>query len=337
VEPSALRDRVTRALLDFAWNEWSQMGVLGRGRRLSEWAADPEAHLLFTFQSARSDPRLFDETLDWLATNGHVISAQRLRNMATSPEDERLAEAAIASSLRVPRAKRRTSTGEPEPLFYGLGLSRSPDAAFAEHGFVRPSFEPSRKSRRPELRRPINFAFRLRSVFGVGSRAEVFRFLLTAGGRSLSGRRPLFTTLSIADAAGFAKRNVQDALSALADARAVQVVVRGKEHLYSVDRDAWSQALELEGGPPQYRDWPGALSGFRELHRWLWESDLERMTPYMRGSEARVLADELRTTFTYAGIPVQERRSAAGADYWDVFVDVVDQLLAQLESGLPGS
>lgn len=310
------------------------MGVLGSVTRESPWSADPEAHLLFTFQVARNDPRLFDEALDWLATNGSLVSAQRLRNMAGSDEDKRLAEAVISSTMRVPAPKRLPKPAAPEPLFYELGAPGSPDETFAAFGFLRPPVHATGKSARPDQLRPINFAYRLRSIFGVTSRAEVFRFLLTAGGRSPSGSRPRFTTLSIADAAGFAKRNVQDTLGALADARALELVVRGKEHLYSVDREAWRAALKLDV-VPQYRDWPRAFLGLRELHRWFWQPDLEGMTPYMRASEARLLLRQIQTSFTYAGIPVRERSSAAGAEYWDVFVDVVEQLVNEVQSGFP--
>src|SRR5713226_842712 len=92
------------------------------------------------------------------------------------------------------------------------GGLRKPKAAndsesFAAFGFRRPPATRTRKSRHPEPRRPINFAFLLRNVFGVGSRAEIMRFLLTASGQAPTGR-PLFTTLAVAKAAGFAKRNV---------------------------------------------------------------------------------------------------------------------------------
>src|SRR5687767_10000042 len=162
------------------------MGILADVRRQSPWVADPEAHFLFTLQVGRDDPRLFDETLDWLAANSELVSAQRLRNMAGSPDDARLAEAAIAWVSRqggrsrgfVP--KPQPVPPVPEPLFYGSRKPAREDESFAGFGFLRSPANPSGKSRRPDVRIPVNFAFRLRDVFGVGSRAEVVRFLLTA-------------------------------------------------------------------------------------------------------------------------------------------------------------
>ena len=46
------------------------------------WAVDPEALILFTIGIGRRDPRLFDEMLDWVASNRELLSKQRLRNLA---------------------------------------------------------------------------------------------------------------------------------------------------------------------------------------------------------------------------------------------------------------
>lgn len=336
---SELRNKVTTRLLDFAWDEWAQMGVFASPRRKSPWAADPEAHLVFTLQIARSDPRLFDELLDWFATNAPQISVQRLRNMCIK-EDEALCEAAIDWVARNgDRPRKLPSKPGPmrtptEPLFYGQRNPSRLDESFEAFGFLRPLAERTRKSRHPDPRSPINFAFLLRNVFGVGSRAEIMRFLLTASGHAPRGR-PQFTTLAIADAAGFAKRNVQEALTALVEAGAIDVARRGNEHLYSIDPEAWRRTLRVEGPLPQYRDWPHALLGLRLLHRWLWLSDLDALTSYMIASEARLLWEQIDSCFGHAGIPVRAAGLGEGEDFWEVFVDQVDQVLSRLDSPLP--
>lgn len=336
---SALRKKIDSALLDFAWSEWAQMGVLATPERESPWAADPEAHLVFTLQVARSDPRMFDETLDWLAANFTLISAQRLRNMCASDEDARLVEAAlawVAAHGQRPHAAPPRSTGDrprAEPLFYGRRKPTRTDESFARFGFLRPPAARTRKSRRPDVKLPINFAFRLRDIFGVGSRAEILRFLLTASSHTVSGR-PQFTTLAIADAAGFAKRNVQEALNALVEAGAIETAVRGRLHLHSIRPEAWRDAFGLDG-LPQFRDWTHALLGLRELHRWLWRTELDDLTPYMRASEARLLMGQIESSFRHAGMSLRERGPAEGEEYWPVFADLVEQVLAQLTSELP--
>lgn len=44
---------------------------------------------------------------------------------------------------------------------------------------MKPKSEPSGKSQAPQVLLPINFAFRLRLLLGIGARAEAMRVLLT--------------------------------------------------------------------------------------------------------------------------------------------------------------
>jgi len=66
----------------------------------------------------------------------------------------------------------------------------------------------SGKSQAPRLLLPINFAFRLRKLFGVASRAEIIRFLLTS-------QLPGAQTEVVRRASGYARSNVRDAADAL--------------------------------------------------------------------------------------------------------------------------
>jgi hypothetical protein len=335
---SELRVTVADRLHAFAWNEWAQMGVLADARRESPWATDPEALLLFTFQVSRGDARLFGETLDWLARNASLISIQRFRNHYASDDDEQLGEAAIGwLSREVPahlRPREARRAGNPERLFYDARTPSDPDPAFLEQGFLKPATERSRKSRPPDLTKPINFAFRLRRGFGVGSRAEVMRFLLTATRESRVASRPLFTTLAVADAAGFVKRNVQETLNSLAAAGWIEHVIRGNEHLFGIDADQWRSVAWRSDSPlPVYRDWANVLKALSELHRWLNDSGVDDLSPYMQASEARRLVAKIAPSLGYAGIPTTARPSAEGAGYWKVFVDWVEQVLAALEAG----
>lgn len=102
---SDLRVEVRTRLVDFAWDQWAQMGVSAAPRRTDRWAADPEALLLFTFEIARAAPRIFDEVLDWLALNQRLVSVQRLRNLCRDEADRSLAEASLAWATRTTRKK----------------------------------------------------------------------------------------------------------------------------------------------------------------------------------------------------------------------------------------
>lgn len=331
---SALRDIVTSRLTAFAWDQWAQLGVFAPTSRRDQWAVDPEALLLFTFEVGRSDPRLFDEVLDWLLMNERLVSVQRLRNLCRDEDDRDLVEAALLwvahqhSRSRPARPVRAQRPIEPRPLFYDVARQvREPDEAFLAVGLLKPATEPSRKSRPPDPDAPINFAFRMRHLVGVGSRAEVIRYLLIA---------PITDApaLAIADAAGYAKRNVNDTLTALVASRAVTAYELGNERRYSLDRVLWSQFLRFQqGGWPTYRDWLHLLGAFRQLSRWLQDPALDQLTPYMLASNARTLMEQLEPELGLAGVPPPGAPNQEGEHYWEAFVGRVERSLATLEPG----
>ena len=115
---ATLRAEVTAALLELAWEQWSQLGLSAAPPACrEERATDPEALLLFTLHVGRSDPRLFDEVLDWLALNAPLVSTQRLRNLCTDDTDRALADAALdlGGGRAAAPATRRRQSSTPDP------------------------------------------------------------------------------------------------------------------------------------------------------------------------------------------------------------------------------
>jgi hypothetical protein len=327
VEISSFKESVNSALVEFAWSQWTQMGVLGRTSRSDRWAADPEALLVFSLDAARRDPRLFDELLDWVVRNGRWLSVQRLRNLCRDDDDRRLCEASLAwagrqrSTLRYSTPKKPRRDSEPTPLFPSLTPAMEADEVFLEFGLLRPPLRTSGHSREPDLQAPINFAFRLRHVFGVGSRAEIVRYLLTIEAPSVQAQL-------VAGAAAFAKRNVNETLGSLVDGGVAQSVLRGNEHTYATDRESWSSFLRVDSFP-QHVDWPQILWALRTLKRWLDQAEIEEMSEYMRASEARTLIDRIGSELAFAGIPVPSE-GELGADYWPAFVETTRRALGAL-------
>jgi hypothetical protein len=191
---AALRDEIVADSVALAWDQWSQLGVSGAApARREERAADPEALLLFTLEVGRNDPRLFDEVLDSLRLNEHLMSVHRLRNLCTDATDTALADAALGWSIRSrgqrPPPISAAASVQSEPLFLSLPTPTGElDASFERFGFARAPLSPSGKSQAPRLRDPISFAFRLRRLLGVGVRAEVIRALLTIRARACRTR-----------------------------------------------------------------------------------------------------------------------------------------------------
>jgi hypothetical protein len=331
---STLRAQVQPTLVEFAWGQWAQMGVFASTDRRDVWAQDPEALLVFTLRVARREPRLFDEVLDWLRLNGRLVSGRRLATFCPSGDAERpLVEAAVdwarahGSSVRIAE-RHRTKTDE-EQLFENVHVAKA-DEVFRSHGYLKAATEPSFNSREPDLRAPINLAFKLRQHFGLSSsRAEVVRFLLTSG-------VPDANALAIADAAGYAKRNVNETLAALVAATDVQRYMRGNEGRYSVDHARWAEFLGVATDDlPTYRDWPRPLLALRELDRWFEDPRLADLSDYMHASEARALMERLEPTLTAAGVLVS--RDGAGADYWASFEQDISRLLEKLSPTAPRS
>jgi hypothetical protein len=306
------------------------MGVFGTSRRADRWAGDPEALLLFTLEVARADARLFDEVLDWLALNERLISVQRLRNLYRDDTDRALAEAALAWVAQSGNSRQRgrrsaSESARPVQLFRDVKAdARRADETFRAYGWLKAPTERSGKSQPPNLLAPINLAFRLRQILGIGARAEVARFLLTVNA-------PSVTAQVVTSSAAYAKRNVYEALTAFHGAGVLDAVTVGNEQRYRIDRDRWATLLGLtEADFPSERDWPQLFHALRVLVRWLEEEQHEELSDYMLASDARTVADEMVPELRYAGVrvPLDGR---PGAEYWQDFVDLADAAVAALE------
>lgn len=333
--PSDLADRLRHQFVSFAWDQWSQMGVSGRTERRDRWSIDPEALLAFTLRAARRAPRLFDEVLDWMCLNLDLVSAQRLRNLASEEETERLISAALSwastHSTKITRHRPPPTreVEEPDPLFVhstGAMQVRKPDPVFIRYGFVRPQLEPSHKSRPPVRSAPINFSFRLRDLFGVSARAEVARVLLLHGGES--------RIREIVRAAGYSRQNVYEALNALVSASAVYMRQTGpRDRSYALDQNRWAAFLGVEVDDlPDFVEWPRLLEVLWKLLTWVESLETKEPSDYMRASEARQFVADHEIDLQSLGVSLPDGRRFLGADYWAPFEHLVmDGLMENLQ------
>ncbi len=326
---SDLRTQIEDTLDRFAWGEWAQMGVLATSGPPRPWAQDPEALLLFTFEVARGDPRLFDEVLDWLMTNEQLVNLRRLRSLAVDAEDRSLCEAVIAwlgrqrPKARFAQAKRLESSAATHPLFFQEHFPIAhPDPTFAAHGWSRPAFTGSRRSMPPAIDSPINLSFRLRLLFGLSARAELARLLFTMND-------PGVTTATLARAAGFTKRNVHEALSAFELAGVVSAFKSGYELRYRIDRERWAAFLEVPESI-EYVDWIPILLSLRRSLRWVREIAGDEQSEYLMSSGARDLLERIRPDLETAGIEVPASRRAATAP--DDLVGVLNRVFEFLDA-----
>ncbi len=331
---SELKERTQQAFLEFAWRQWAQMGVSANAVGFDRWAIDPEAMILFTIALARRDPRLFDETLDWIARNRRLLTMQRLRNLSSRfPVDARLVGAMMTSAGEpVPshwlKSQVTGQLSEDVPVFTSdvVGFVGEPDPIFAEYGYIRPRVIRSGKSREPDIKIPANFAFQLRHLFGPGSRSELMRILLTFRDGPLDAAR-------LSDEAGFAKRNVNDTLASLAASRAVKARWSGNERHFVAYRDKWATLLDV--GPsaehiPSFVSWVHLLPASLEIIAWL-DAEAERNdSEYLVSSRARELMEHVSHHLVMAGLDISPERPVHGTAYLPAFADIVESLLAMM-------
>jgi hypothetical protein len=301
---SQLRDDFQKGLVGFLWDEWGQMGVSTDSQRRDDWAMDPEALLLLTFEVARAEPRLFEEVLDWMLVNEKLISVQRLRNLAEDEADRALVEAVLGwlgqNRRRTRLGARSEATGaeeEPQPFFRNFRPPvGEPDPAFLAQGFLKSHSDPSGKSRAPDLNLPIDFAFRLRLLLGIGVRAEVARVLLTTGA-------PWMNVQALAAATTYTKRNVQEAVMSLTAAGFVGSWMVGNENRFEAPRERWTEFLQVDHLPGS-ADWPQLFRAYRQILRWLADPANEGLSEYILSSRVRTLAEEIEPDLLFAGVPV---------------------------------
>lgn len=303
---SATRQDLQSRLASFLWNQWAQMGILATAGRSDRWAADPEALLLLSFEVGREEPRLFEEVLDWLVRNERLISVQRLRNLIRDEADRALVEAVVGwlgQRRRRSRLEARTASAagptEAQPFFRASPLPvGDPDPAFLAQGFLKPKSEPSAKSQTPNVLLPINFAFRLRLLLGIGARAEATRILLTNG-------VPRVNVQVLAASTAYTKRNVQEAVASLSAAGVLFAFEVGNEQRFSIPLDRWAHLLEVDD-LPLHEDWPQLFAAYRKILRWLADPTHEELSDYMLSSEARTLAEEVRPDLQFAGVRIDD-------------------------------
>lgn len=135
----------------------------------------------------------------------------------------------------------------------------------------------------------------------------------------LTIRAPRLSSRVISASAGFAQRNVREALVQLLDAGVLTRVDVADERFYTTDHTAWATVFGMTAPElPFHDDWFPGLRALAAIARWVQRPDLEQLSPYPLASQARSLMDAVEADLRYVGVPPQ-MNTARGADYWDEF------------------
>ncbi len=283
------RQRFEDAVHGLLWRQWTALGVAGAGAKAEDRVVDPEALLLFTLEAARTEPRLFDEVLDWLFVNGAWIDVQRLRNLLSSDRgasvrliltvgkllarQERSAKWTRLASAKAPLPR------EPERLFLppaaiGSAPDRGPDPTFLPAGSARGPIHARGLSVPVPILAPSSLRFRLRAFLGIGIRAEIVLYLFSKGEAHAS---------DVAGAIGYSVPGVQQALREMSQSELVRGRRQGHERRYSLETDRWASFLGI--APTRWVGWPALFRGLAQVLRYFRRSDLADASDYLQASE----------------------------------------------------
>jgi len=196
---------VEEAVIQFCWSVWAELGVSGWGRAHQGWAIDVEPLTIFTASIGERDPRLRHEATDWCVRNWRLVSRVRLRNILRDQTDETLESwGSFAATVNA-----RAGIDWP-------GAMSSRDSQVTGKSVLRPLTEPSMTY------------LRIRSIFGLGARSEILRYLLY----NIDFDR--ISAQMLADGTNYGKRNVSEAAESLAQAGVLRQRVYSNRHVYSL-------------------------------------------------------------------------------------------------------
>lgn len=197
-------------ILDALWSQWHELGVAATvPRRHSDDAIDPEPLVAFTATHGDLDPRLRDESIDWVLRYGSYVSKARLKNV--------LSDWGVSD----------------DPMYreYAATLNAHGGVGWPA-GRAKPlPFRSRARSLLEDLARPALLSLRIRAAFGVGARAELLRAFLS---------RPqiAMTAAELSMETSYRKRNVLNELEPLRFAglvKSFRAVNADRYSLYKVE------------------------------------------------------------------------------------------------------
>ncbi len=328
------RDEFQELLLDFLWRQWSALGVAGHAQPLDQWVIDPEALLLITCTLGRYDPRLFDEVLDWVKTNGTFINILRLKRIMRTEQfsGERVLAAVaglMSSGSEILKWKSLAEAGqhgkESDALFFAkngqpLPLVGKEDPHFARYGYKRGPIRSRDQSQAFRPTEQTNLMLQLRALFGINVRCEIVLYLLTHEAAHPS---------RIARDAYYFGRAVQNTLVDMAHSGVIHLRTAGREKHYWIKLDTWAALLNRTEPFPKWVTWPPLFSALERIWLKLNDPKLLKADSLLQSSEVRHLMIEVRPLIERAGFDkaLSDDRQYIGEAYLPVFLSDIRRLL----------
>jgi hypothetical protein len=155
---------VEEAVLDVLWRQWAVVGAGAAANTLTQSIVDPEALIMASLWFFDQEPRLRDLLASWLVANVSLLSVQRLKNVA---------------ALFPARARSRV------PAVARLAVERGKDSRWKPLVKENVSALLERPGKTLSIGAPLErlpaLMLRLRALLGVGMRADIITYLISAG------------------------------------------------------------------------------------------------------------------------------------------------------------
>lgn len=325
--------QLTEQLLSFLWRQWSSIGVGGHSSASDHWVIDPEALLLFSTTIARHDPRLFDEILDWLQLNGSRINLQRLTRMhqnyssypsptfgdgnilaaigsTLSQQSQHLKWQSLTKLATTKKDNLDSETSTTSPLFIANTNASSAnsvkftadtdwsgfetDSHFASYGFLRSPLRLRGLSTAPKPHQLTNLLFKLRSLFGVNTRAESLAWLLC---------HPKGHPAEIARDTGYFNRSLQITLNEMSDSGHLRSFRTGREKYFSLYPSDWKFLLKGEHTTfPTWINWAPLFSALSQILTLLSSENIDQKSTPAQAIKIRQVIERITPELANAGL-----------------------------------
>ena len=317
------KDAFIVKLYDLIWRKWCELGIAGSSLSMDTKVIDPEALLLFSLGICRYEARLFDEIIDWLCTNGHLVNVQRLQqiqkkyNFTCGPQLSAVAGVLAKQArykLKWSGLSRKYYQEPAEPLFLdkdGTPLpcpkGKDADPEFAAHGLMRGDINLRGLSRSFLPESPACLLLRLRALMGINARCEILCLLASAKEMHPS---------EAARQTGYYQKTIQTTLVEMAQSGAVLVRKSKKEKFYRLKPGVIDSLVKPNGRIPVWINWASLLKAFEIIRLKLQELSKISLDPLLLTSELNKTIDCVRERCVDADI--EKIRGAHNAQEKDV-------------------
>ena len=303
------KDQFQEQIFEFLWRQWSTLGIAGVTKSKDNRIIDPEVLLLFSLSLCRYEPRLFDEIIDWLFSNGQLINIQRLQQMQLKydfhcgPQLSAIAELLSKKSsyrLKWSGLAKKYYQEPTEPLFFDKTDNALPCPAdkvanpeFLTHGLRRGQISLRGYSQGFDPQNSSCLLLRLRAFLGIHARAEILCLLA-----SVQETHPS----EAARLTGYYQKTIQTTLVEMAQSGIILIRTSKKEKFYRLKANTLDALLKPAGISPQWLNWPPLLKAFETIWQKLDELSKQELDSLLLYSELKKLMQSVHKSCSDMGI-----------------------------------